>query len=316
MINSKELMDTPVLAPPTAGSIDEKAEDGQAAGADAGAELPMAGAGNVFAIPFTDSRTRFWEKTAAFSMISLLGAAGGAWVVYRGWHTPSIMAAAFAIGVTSGFAVRSGRHCHRERSSRPLGRFRCVATATALSFALLAFLLEIGRIALVFPSWGESVTAAVMSCFLAYCAACFALPVAAACDPPLWPRAASRLALNWHRALGAFVLTTAYLLTVAPAGLQVATAPRFALARLDRITRIPLWSWLMPLCEVNRMAISVLGPDPLDTGRTAWTIAATIIRRIVMIPLIMTGMIYALLATAAHVFTQLSCEVMVEKERR
>jgi len=312
MINSKELMEAPTLPPPIGGSADEKPETTPAAGIDTPVDLPRAGAGDVFAIPFADCPTRFWEKTVVFSAISLLGTAGGAWMVYRGWHTPSILAAAFACGITSGAAVcvhRSGR-----RARRPMRWLRCVAAATTLSFALLALLLEIGRIAFLFPSWGQSVTAAVVSCFLTYCTACFVVPMAAAFSPGQWSGAASRLALNWHRALGTLVLTTAYLLTVVPAGLLVAPAPRFAMTRLARIARIPLWSWLMPLYEVSRMAISLLEPEPVDGRRSAWAVAGSVIRRIVTIPLVMTGMVYALLTTAAHVLTRLSCEVMAEKK--
>ncbi|HUW33000.1 MAG TPA: hypothetical protein VM223_15435 [Planctomycetota bacterium] len=320
MINSKELMDAPVLVPPTGAGESDAAPTTSGVRESAGCAVP--GSGDVLAIPFADSTTRFWEKTVAFSAINLLGTAGAAWVVYRGWHTPSILAAALACGVTAGVAVGRGLPAARlrqagrnsQRSGRPMRQFRCVGAATVVSLVLLAFLLEIGRIALIFPGWVQSIAVAAVSCFVAYCTACFVAPMAAAFNPRQWPAAGSRLALNWHRALGTLVLTAAYLLTVVPAGLLVAPAPKFALARLARIARVPLWSWLMPLCEVGRMTVSLLGAEPAAGSlRTAWTILAAAVRRIVTIPLVILGMVYALLITAAHVLVRLSCQVTADE---
>ena len=288
-----------------------QAESPDAACAATAGCAPVAGcaADDLFGVPFRDTPGRFWENAAAFCTVALLGIVGATLTVLSGWDPLSLFTAAVSCGVTSGVMVW--------RASRTGSAIRSVAAATMLSAVLLALLLEIGRIILIFPGELGAVIAAVASWFVAYCIACFVVPMTAAFKPAQWSAAGTRLALNWHRAIGTVVLAAAYIATALPAALLVAPAPAFARRLLARAVRIPLWSWLLPLSEVARMASAVTGSgSPHATPRTWGTVLAAAGRSLATIPLVISGMAYALLATAAYVLAKLSAEATAEERKK
>ena len=257
---------------------------------------------DVFGAPFKDTPERFWEKTAAFCGVALLGIIGATFVVFSGLAPLPLVMAALSCGVISGVMVWQTSGNDRA--------IRSVAASTLLSAVLFALLLEVGRIIFIFPTRLESVVTAV-ACWLAvYCIACFLVPMVAVFGMSKWSAAGTRLLLNWHRAIGTVVLTVAYLCTAVPAALAVAPAPCFARVLLGRIVRVPLWSWLMPLNEVARMVAVLVGTaSPSDPPPNTWrTALASTGRSFATIPLVIFGMTYALLASAAHILTKLSAE--------
>ncbi|HUS59414.1 MAG TPA: hypothetical protein VM141_12250 [Planctomycetota bacterium] len=261
------------------------------------------------AVPFADLPPRFWEKTAAFWLVNLLGLIGTYMLAEAGLTRPGpLLAAGVACGLTAGMAVgqaRAGQGQHHRS-------VRCMVAATLTATVLLLF-VEVGRQMFFMPTAFEAVVIAVVCYVSVWCVVSFLASVYAGSQTvagvPPWITIGRRLCANWHRAIGMAALISSCMAASVPLAVAIAIAPATMGPKLSGLAARPSWLWMAPMGKVTQMVTRITGrihPVAKDAyGALIMRIARRLEVFTVTLGLIVLGTGYAMLVTAAHVLTRL-----------
>jgi len=261
----------------------------------------------LLAVPFQDAAGRFWEKAAAFWLISAFGLASGVVVAATGYAAPGAL---LSCGLAWGILASMASFEVDAVEGRNWRYVRRLSSATVFAVAAGALLLGAAYVLMFLPSMVMITTAAVLCCFVTFCAAAYLMPMAAGGEPIA--AGAAFVAANWHRAAGTMLLAFVYMTFAVPAAAVAAFSPERAEGKLRRLCLKPSWMWLLPLADAIGKTVFITKSFQPAARCGMGGVVSLVARRfqifVVALPATVLGMWYALLVTAARILTRLGSD--------